>query len=329
MKIFVNDHELNFELENEKNCFDIVNSVAEYSSSQSPQQFVTSIFVDGKEFSFADDTGLKSIDLNSVKNIHIETSDVFGISILSLSQMEKFLKVIESIINASVWNNDFIKIIDSMSWMKDGIEQIVSIFKTEKNNLLTEKLDFLDSFDKLNDMLRGLKSDNYPLKPDLFKNSSILINRMNDNLISIKKFLLEVGDNSTEVILKDINNILNEIENIIPKLTNVPILFQTGQDKEAMEVIQFLTKILENSITLFVMFKENLKLYLDKYTVKEVSFEEFFTTLTEHLKELMNAIENKDSVMIGDLLEYEFIPNIEEIKSILTKIKNEAFVNPN
>ena len=43
----------------------------------------------------------------------------------------------------------------------------------------------------------------------------------------------------------------------------------------------------------------------------------------------MTSIENKDSIMISDLLEYEFIPNVEEIKSILTKIKNEAFINPN
>ena len=36
----------------------------------------------------------------------------------------------------------------------------------------------------------------------------------------------------------------------------------------------------------------------------------------------MSAIENKDSVMIGDLVEYEFLPNIEEMKELLGELKN-------
>ena len=108
-------------------------------------------------------------------------------------------------------------------------------------------------------------------------------------------------------------------------METIPVLFQSGQDKETMNIIQNLTDILEKGISLFILFKEKFNLHMDKYTVKEVSFEEFFKTVTEHLKQLMEAMQNNDSVMIGDLLEYEFIPNFNEIKSILLKIEEEAF----
>jgi hypothetical protein len=149
---------------------------------------------------------------------------------------------------------------------------------------------------------------------------------MSEIINNIKNWLVKtyrLPDN--KVIFKDIEGLISDIDTIIPKLENVPVLFQTGEDKEIMQIIQGLTDILEKSINLFVLFKESLKIHMDKYSVKEVSFEEFFKTITEHLKQLMNAIRSNDSVMVGDLLEYEFVPNLEEIKNILVKIKDEAF----
>jgi len=122
---------------------------------------------------------------------------------------------------------------------------------------------------------------------------------------------------------------MDNINKIIPSLGNVSLLFQTGEDTDAMNVIQALSVILEDSIEMFILFKETFKLHLDKFTVKEVSFEEFFKAITSKLKDLIDAIQRKDSVMISDLLEYEFIPNIEEIQHIMNKIKSEAFEKVN
>jgi hypothetical protein len=156
------------------------------------------------------------------------------------------------------------------------------------------------------------------------------INSMLFIMTKIKKWLVysyKLPDR--EFVINNINKLISNIDNIMPKLENVPILFQTGEDKEAMLIIQALTEILEESIGLFVLFKESFKFHMDKYTVKEVHFEEFFQKMTELLKELMDSIQNNDSVVIGDLLEYEFLPNIQEIKNTLIKVKDEAFVKTN
>lgn len=329
MKIILNNVEINFELENEKSAFDVVNAIADFSSSQSPQQFITNIFIDDNEYYLTDESRLTKIAIGDIKTIKIETSDIFGISLLSLKQMEKFLLVIENIIYSSTWNSDFPEILESMSWMRDGIEQIASIFKTEKNAFVVEKLNFLNNFEKLSAFLGTIDQSNFPVKNEIKKTVSILIKNLNDALAPFRQIVSENGDSSSETIIPKIDMILEEIEIIIPKLSNAPVLFQTGQDKEAMEIIGNLTAIFEKSISLFVIFKENMNLYLDKSTVKEVSFENFFSVITEHLKELMVSIENRDSVTTGDLLEYEFLPNLEEIKNILIKIKKEAFLKAN
>lgn len=330
MDIYINDEKINFELENEKNALEIITGIGEFATKSDPQQFITGIFIDSKEYSFADEKGLSKLLINQIKNIKVETTDIFGITILSINQIEKFLLLLTDIIEGSKWDNGYEKISESMDWMREGINQIVSIFGTEQNNLLNEKVAFYSAFEKLNKILFNLTKSAYPLDTETKNQAIEAKNSMKTNLSNIKNYLYSVNKIfDKEIILDNINKIIDEIEGIIPKLENVPILFQSGEDQESMEVIKKLTNILEHSIGVFVIFKENSKLHLDKFTVREVSFEEFFHILTDHLKELMTAIENKDSIMIGDLLEYEFVPNIEEIRNILVKIKNEAFVKAN
>jgi hypothetical protein len=330
MDIYINSEKINFELENEKNINDVTKAISEYASKSTPQQFISTIYIDDQEYSYTDETKLSGIKIDKVKKLEINTSDIYGITLLSISQIEKFLILLSDIIEGEKWDDNFIKIFESMDWMKEGIKQIVTIFGDEKNTLVHEKLSFIDSFGKLKDILLNLNASNYPLNNGLRENALELKNLILENLNSIKEQLksnTKIIDKKS--ILENINKLIGEIDEIIPKLSNVPVLFQTGEDHESMEIIKSLANILEKSIGLFVIFKESFKLYLDKYTVKEVSFEEFFHVLTNHLKELMTAIENKDSVMIGDLLEYEFVPNIEEIKNIVLKIKQEAFEKAN
>lgn len=330
MDIYINNEKIEFVLENEKNAMDIVNGVADFASKSATQQFITFISIDGQEFSFADEKKLSEIKLDKIQIMKIDTTDIFGISILSVSQIERFLILITDIIEGSAWDDSFKKICESMDWMKEGVNQIVSIFGNEQNVLLNNKISFYSAFDKLNNIFSDISPEKYPFSPEI-KNQAIELKDLMFTIIgNIKNHINALGKTfDKEVVMNNIQTLLEEIDEILPKLANVPVLFQTGDDTEAMNIIKKLANILEKSISIFVIFKENSTLHLDKYTVREVGFEEFFNTLTGHLKELMTSIENKDSIMIGDLLEYEFVPNIEEIKNILAKIMQEAFVKVN
>jgi hypothetical protein len=330
LEIYINNEKINFELENEKNVLEVVNAISVFASKSEIQHFITAIFIDNKEYSYADEKNLIALSVDKVEKIEIITSDIYGISTLSLEQIEKFLSLLYEIITSQKWDEGYDKIFETMDWMKEGVKQIVAIFGHEKNSLVNEKISFFDSFEKLKAIFSGVMKNDYPLSKELQKKAIELKDLMLENVKHIKSNLRESNNYpDKKAIYENINTLLEEIEEIIPKLSNVPILFQTGEDQESMDIIKRLAGLLEKSIGLFVIFKESFKLYPDKYTVKEVSFEEFFHVLTDHLKELMSAIENKDSVMIGDLLEYEFVPNVEEIKNILLKIKQEAYVKAN
>ena len=317
---------MNFELENEKNSLDIVNAIIDFAAGSTPQHFITKIVIDGHEYSLANEEKMKKISIDSIKEMKFETQDLYEVTNLSISQIEDFLKLLTQIFNKNKWDISIKKVSDSINWMKKGIEQIINIFAPKNNFLKEQEKMFNDNCEKILSYISKIKSNSDSIGDDDVKKSLNYIKEMGEIINNIKNWLIKtyrLPDN--KVIFNDIEKLISDLENIIPKLENVPVLFQTGEDKEIMQIIQSLTDILEKSINLFVLFKESLKIHMDKYTVKEVSFEEFFKTITEHLKQLMDAMRNNDSVMVGDLLEYEFVPNLEEIKSILVKIKDEAF----
>lgn len=326
MDIYINNEKMNFELENEKNSLDIVNAIIDFAAGSTPQHFITKIMIDGNEYSLANEEKMKKININSIKEIKFETQDLYEVTNLSINQIEDFLKLLTQIFNKNKWDISIKKVNDSIKWMKKGIEQIINIFAPRNSFLKDQEKLFYENCEKMLNYTSKIKSIEDSFNDSDIKKSLKYIKEMRETIDNIKNWLVKtyrLPDN--KVIFSDIENLIVDIDSIIPKLENVPVLFQTGEDKGIMQIIQSLTDILEKSINLFVLFKESLKIHMDKYSVKEVSFEEFFKTITEHLKQLMDAMRNNDSVMVGDLLEYEFVPNLDEIKNILIKIKDEAF----
>jgi len=331
VEIFINGDKVPFELENEKNALDIINAIADYAGKANPQQFITALYINSIEYSFADEKSLREISLDNIEKLEVETRGIYGITMLSINQIEKFTDILITIINSDKWESSFSKVLDSLKWMNDGILQIIAIFSSSKEKyLLGLGKEFNDYYSKIYAFFKEIKQNSFPLEKTKREDILIEIQGIQGIISDVKKWLEDrYKFLDRDIILDNLNSLINTIDDIMPKLSNVPILFQTGEDQEVMNIIKNLANILENSIGLFAIFKEDSKLHLDKYTVKEVSFELFFKTMTEQLKELMTAIENNDSIMIGDLLEYEFLPNIEEIKNIFTKIKEEAFEKAN
>jgi hypothetical protein len=324
MELYINSEKMDFELENEKNSFDVVNSLSELFSKTEPKQFITKISIDEKEYSFADEEKLKSVNIDNVKKIEVEVNDLFGITTLSFEQIGGFLELLSEVFKNKKRDENSKNINEYVLWMKQGISQIIKLFYGKENQFKEEK-SFYENCDGL---IKILSSGNS--FESISEEAALVIEMLKGDLKDIKNMLIhnfKLPDR--DYIIENINVVVKNIDEILPKLESIPILFQNGEDRESMNIIQNLTEILEKSINLFLLFKETFKLHMDKYTVKEVSFEEFFNIVTDHLKQLMDAIQNKDSVMIGDLLEYEFVPNLNEVKSILTKVYEEAFVKVN
>jgi len=113
------------------------------------------------------------------------------------------------------------------------------------------------------------------------------------------------------------------IEEVAKRLEELPLDIQTGKDKRAAETISIFSTLAEKLFRLVFLFKHfgaaletievptpdrclNLKDYIDEFNTA--------------LKELVSAYENNDTVLVGDLAEYELSPRLLCLANILGSI---------
>ncbi|HUJ77085.1 MAG TPA: hypothetical protein VL359_19625, partial [bacterium] len=89
------------------------------------------------------------------------------------------------------------------------------------------------------------------------------------------------------------------------ELKEVSVLLQTGRDRPAMESI--------------IRFTDAAQAVMDllPFLPPDQDRSRLFAELTPVLKELVGAFDSRDSVLIGDLLEYEVAPRLEKLAPLL------------
>jgi len=106
----------------------------------------------------------------------------------------------------------------------------------------------------------------------------------------------------------DIENLLNEV---CERLVDLPLDIQTGKETRAAQTIQVFTTITEKIFRLFKAL--DLQGYLSINDEQKGKLVEQFSAFYDILKELFDAFEKNDSVVVGDLAEYEASVRIKEI----------------
>jgi hypothetical protein len=90
-------------------------------------------------------------------------------------------------------------------------------------------------------------------------------------------------------------------------LREVSVLLATGKDREAMDSIVRFTDLLQTLLSLLPSLP------------RDGEREKLFVELNGILREVVAAFDARDSVLIGDLLEYEVTPRLEGILPLLSR----------
>ena len=103
------------------------------------------------------------------------------------------------------------------------------------------------------------------------------------------------------------------------KMEEVPSLLQNGKKLEVSESI----KKVADSIDQFSHTAALASLYPETFsnnTIDNMSINDFFADFASVLKDFEEALQNNDTVMIGDLSEYEICPRLKAISEALRRI---------
>jgi len=152
--------------------------------------------------------------------------------------------------------------------------------------------------------------------PDLY---NVFINSFQGNEISPRAVI-----SITEERLREIKEPMNEFEKIQPlleetceRLVNLALDIQTGKDSRASQTIQLFSGISEKIIRIVKQF--GIQGFMTDETNGEKPIIRIMSEFGELINELSNAYEKHDTVLVGDIAEYEAAPKLQELYSSIIK----------
>jgi len=99
------------------------------------------------------------------------------------------------------------------------------------------------------------------------------------------------------------------VDDICVRLAEFPLDIQTGKDARAAETVNIFSGIAEKVFRIYHTLKiEGFP--VAEITVDNIPINDYITEFSKALKELLDAYEKRDTVLIGDLAEYEMAPRL-------------------
>lgn len=135
----------------------------------------------------------------------------------------------------------------------------------------------------------------------------------------------------TERIAALVEDAFRELDRVAPELPDLcrglARLFQGGQAEQAYEPFQQLAVIWETIKNRETEIAGALGIDLSSLCIGDLTFEQLHRDLNQYLAESVDALERGDTVLLGDLLEYELAPRAEDEERILESLRS-RFAEP-
>jgi hypothetical protein len=233
-----------------------------------------------------------------------KSSDITKIEITALTEKEYqltgLLTVAEyiNLLLRAVSENSLVVLSDLMEEYPSIIKNIPVLIRGNQGLLISEHMSKIMGESGLNE---GVLKDSYK----------------NIFLIEVGKIseLINSAAREIEDPISEMTATLDVILRIIPEINEVSILLQTGKDKKAMGLIVSMTELLQKILRIISIYNT------DNINIDGGNFESFSSGLNLILNELAEAFDANDSVLIGDLLEYEISPKLEMLPELVNSIK--------
>jgi len=107
----------------------------------------------------------------------------------------------------------------------------------------------------------------------------------------------------------EMGRIAQLVDDICARLTEFPLDIQTGKDAKAAETVNVFSGVAEKVFRIYHTLK------IEGFPVADITVDNmpiiiYITEFSKALKELLDAYERRDTVLIGDLAEYEMAPRL-------------------
>lgn len=283
MNISIDGNIIDYTLEKEKNSYDIIEAIGSWLGNS--YIIIKSINIDGNQYNYDDKTSLDKLNINSINKIDITTLTLREYKYNQLLLIQNYFETLILLIN------------------EGKKEEIFELLK----NYEKIKPDMEDAIDKIYNSGNQGFIETVTSKKNLTDSDYENLKFFAENII----FIIEERKREIVSPEAEIEREKKYFEKILPEIEIISVLLQTGKENEALE-----------KIVRFVDFSKKLARLLSYYNMGlgKIELDEI-SKYNKLLNDLGDALSRADSVLIGDILEYELSPAIEQFFNIMLSEK--------
>lgn len=301
MDIYINEKQVDFQLETEKNVYDILENIERWGGENN--LIILNYKLNQGELLFL-------IDRQENKQSLIADIDRIDVCMVSneeyVFKSTKELKTFCEKFKSNVYKVEIDEAITALEWIEDNLKSLLDIFK------LINKDFFLE-------VVKDIKISLY--KPA--KNKNILDEQLNklEELthrlvfkawVSHLSFNLKVATKESSFKVRD--EIITLSDELIDKIPPIAENIQTGRDGEAMHAIEDLTEAYQ----VLMMYAEKTQILAKTIADKaNKTGKNLFEDIKNILKEIEEHLDKEDMVQVSDLIEYEFGEKLRDLKQLI------------
>jgi ribosomal protein S8 len=282
LKIYINQDEIDFTLEKENALGEVFDSIEKWLSEQSFS--ITELFLDDNE--------LLLTEREKWESLPVQDKESFRFIALTLKELKE--QNLNTVLN-------YCRMLQLS--LKEGNLELLNELLGEYNYIEGSYSILLEDLsNSIKDHMANLLKDNGFI-PEA--------ERSEENVKTILEafMMLEAVIHGRLAEVKEPQRSGKEcyeaIVTLMPQMENVSLMLQTGKDKDAMNVIIRFTELFQKLLRVFT--------YLPEKTQEDhhEDLKAYIKDMSGVLKELTEAFASEDSVLMGDLMEYEILPRMK------------------
>ncbi len=288
MEILINEERIDYSLERERNLLEVFDGLRAWLTREG--YVITSARCDDTELDLQGKERLSGILVEEIDELDIEVEQVSGRVLANLRTLRSYFSLLAGLLD----RRDFAalgELLRGHAQVRESLDAILEESGIAAPGLSAAELERLVAAGSRPDGASEARSELVAFAERLARELTARIDEIADPLGSLRR--VSAG-----------------LKASIAELADVPIMLQTGKDRDAMAAIVRFTEVTGSVVRLIPLLPAEAPPIVP-------------TDFNAILLQLVDAFIAKDSVLIGDLLEYEIAPRLEKLSAYVDLISKE------
>jgi hypothetical protein len=328
MEILINDEKIDFELEKEENLGEILSSLEEWILKTG--SVIDSISVDDRviPIDFCPDEYTSKISL--IKKLKITVSNHIELALNTFVTVGEYINKMLGDYTGPDNIKHYDSLLEGLNLVYTGIIDSLRILKVRPMVVVKDN-DYIleETLSEMNDFIRVYEKKY--LDPDGIDRLKVLLNKVLNFIPEVYKWAIiknysvieDPGKKKAGIYLHDILHDLKSISLAsIDKFETIGKNLQIGEDRKALNDLYYLMELMDEVISVLKITGEIYDIGLRKQNESDNFIDDLFCKMTGCLKEVESAFKNGDMITVGDILEYEIRPLVDQFPVLFKKISD-------